>query len=124
MGIVRLDRFFTFFPSFHLFFIWPKKKKVNETAVMRLDYGDPTLGTCKETVEGGNHFRYWTQTGSEADRCAYLPWSMTPFFQCFLVAPCLWLFRMSFRKHVSPRLTLPFKLYVDHCTQSEPRHHL
>ena len=43
-------------------------KKVNETAVIRLDYGDPTLGTCKETVEGGNHFRYWTQTGGEADR--------------------------------------------------------
>jgi hypothetical protein len=34
-----------------------------------MDYGDPTLGTCKETVEGGNHFRYWTQTGGDADRC-------------------------------------------------------
>jgi hypothetical protein len=40
---------------------------LNETAVIRLDYGNPTLGTCEETVEGGNHFRYWTQTGSEAD---------------------------------------------------------
>ncbi|KAF8260263.1 hypothetical protein EI94DRAFT_918191 [Lactarius quietus] len=40
---------------------------LNETAVIRWDYGDPTLGTCKETVEGGNHFRYWTQTGSGAD---------------------------------------------------------
>ncbi|KAH9057400.1 hypothetical protein EDB87DRAFT_1107538 [Lactarius vividus] len=40
---------------------------LNETAVMRWDYGDPTLGTCKETVQGGNHFRYWTQTGSEAN---------------------------------------------------------
>ncbi|KAN0135338.1 hypothetical protein V8E53_006903 [Lactarius tabidus] len=40
---------------------------LNETAVIRLDYGDPTLGTCKETVEGGNHFRYWTQTGGDAD---------------------------------------------------------
>jgi hypothetical protein len=36
--------------------------------VIRLDYGDPTLGTCKETVEGGNHFRYWIQSGGEADR--------------------------------------------------------
>ncbi|KAH8981883.1 hypothetical protein EDB92DRAFT_1952784 [Lactarius akahatsu] len=45
---------------------------LNETAVMRWDYGDPTLGTCKETVQGGNHFRYWTQTGSEANRCALL----------------------------------------------------
>jgi len=35
----------------------------NETAVMRWDYGDPSLGTCKETIEGGNHFRYWTQDG-------------------------------------------------------------
>ncbi|KAI9509458.1 hypothetical protein F5148DRAFT_754507 [Russula earlei] len=40
---------------------------LNETAVMRYDYGDPTLGTCKETVEGGNHFRYWIQSGSSAN---------------------------------------------------------
>ncbi|KAH9054069.1 hypothetical protein EDB83DRAFT_2506957 [Lactarius deliciosus] len=39
----------------------------DQTAVIRWDYGDPTLGTCKETVQGGNHFRYWTQTGSEAN---------------------------------------------------------
>jgi hypothetical protein len=36
---------------------------------MRWDYGDPTLGTCKESIEGGNHFRYWAQTGGSADRC-------------------------------------------------------
>lgn len=36
---------------------------VNQTDVMRWNYGDPTLGTCKETVEGGNHFRYWIQDG-------------------------------------------------------------
>ncbi|KAF8491163.1 hypothetical protein F5888DRAFT_1795859 [Russula emetica] len=40
---------------------------LNETAVIRYDYGDPTLGTCKETVQGGNHFRYWIQSGSSAD---------------------------------------------------------
>jgi len=34
-----------------------------ETAVIRWNYGDPTLGACKETIEGGNHFRYWPQTG-------------------------------------------------------------
>ncbi|KAI0284127.1 hypothetical protein BC826DRAFT_1099416 [Russula brevipes] len=39
----------------------------NETAVMRYNYNDPTLGTCKETIEGGNHFRYWTQTGDSAN---------------------------------------------------------
>ncbi|KAI9442007.1 hypothetical protein BJY52DRAFT_473304, partial [Lactarius psammicola] len=26
---------------------------LNETAVMRFNYGDPTLGTCKETIQGG-----------------------------------------------------------------------
>jgi len=36
---------------------------VNETAEMRWDYGDPQFGTCKETVQGGNHFRYWIQSG-------------------------------------------------------------
>ncbi|KAI9443557.1 hypothetical protein H4582DRAFT_2118377 [Lactarius indigo] len=56
--------FFTSVPYLRLFLY---DKKVNETAVMRWDYGDPTLGTCKETVQGGNHFRYWTQTGSEAN---------------------------------------------------------
>jgi len=40
---------------------------LNETAVIRWDYGDPSLGTCKETIEGGNHFRYWVQNGPSAD---------------------------------------------------------
>jgi len=35
----------------------------NETAVIRWNYGDPSLGTCRETIEGGSHFRYWTQNG-------------------------------------------------------------
>lgn len=35
----------------------------NETAVIRFDYGDPSLGTCQETIQGGNHFRYWVQNG-------------------------------------------------------------
>jgi hypothetical protein len=25
-------------------------------------------GTCKETTLGGDHFRYWAQTGGEANR--------------------------------------------------------
>lgn len=41
---------------------------VNETAVIRWNYGDPQLGSCKETIEGGSHFRYWVQDGSKADR--------------------------------------------------------
>jgi hypothetical protein len=62
---------------FFITFFWVFS--VNETAVIRWDYGDPTLGTCKETIQGGNHFRYWMQTGSLANRCVlvgrslYLP---------------------------------------------------
>lgn len=40
----------------------------NETAVIRWNYGDPQLGSCKETIEGGSHFRYWVQDGKEANR--------------------------------------------------------
>jgi hypothetical protein len=39
----------------------------NETAVIRWNYGDAALGACKETIEGGNHFRYWVQNGGNAD---------------------------------------------------------
>ncbi|KAG8214352.1 hypothetical protein J3R82DRAFT_9323 [Butyriboletus roseoflavus] len=40
---------------------------VNQTAVIRWDYGDVQFGTCEETIEGGNHFRYWTQNGPDAN---------------------------------------------------------
>ncbi|THU83910.1 hypothetical protein K435DRAFT_971386 [Dendrothele bispora CBS 962.96] len=39
----------------------------NETAVIRFDYGQPQLGTCQETINGGNHFRYWVQDGDDAN---------------------------------------------------------
>ncbi|KAJ3484620.1 hypothetical protein NLI96_g5512 [Meripilus lineatus] len=39
---------------------------LNESAVIRWNYGDPELGSCKESIEGGNHFRYWVQNGKEA----------------------------------------------------------
>ncbi|KDQ62748.1 hypothetical protein JAAARDRAFT_30658 [Jaapia argillacea MUCL 33604] len=39
----------------------------NETAVIRWDYGDPAFGTCTETIQGGNHFRYWVQNGNQAN---------------------------------------------------------
>ena len=42
---------------------------VNESAVIRWDYGDAVLGTCKESIEGGNHFRYWIQNGDKANTC-------------------------------------------------------
>ncbi|EIM85776.1 uncharacterized protein STEHIDRAFT_147412 [Stereum hirsutum FP-91666 SS1] len=40
---------------------------LNETAVIRYDYGDASIGTCKESIEGGNHFRYWVQDGEAAN---------------------------------------------------------
>ncbi|KAH8806619.1 hypothetical protein DL96DRAFT_1671895 [Flagelloscypha sp. PMI_526] len=39
---------------------------VNESAVIRFNYGDPQLGTCTETIKGGDHFRYWVQSTSKA----------------------------------------------------------
>jgi hypothetical protein len=62
-GIVRLR-----LPSSHLHILISPSFQVNKTAVIRNDYGDPTLGTCKETVQGENHFRYWIQSGSSANR--------------------------------------------------------
>ncbi|KAK0487838.1 hypothetical protein IW261DRAFT_1450295 [Armillaria novae-zelandiae] len=43
------------------------KGLLNQTAVMRYDYGDPAVGTCTETVQGGDHFRYWIQNGDGAN---------------------------------------------------------
>ncbi|KZT25524.1 hypothetical protein NEOLEDRAFT_1178311 [Neolentinus lepideus HHB14362 ss-1] len=39
---------------------------INQTAEMRWDYYNPSLGTCTETEQGGNHFRYWVQNGTSA----------------------------------------------------------
>ena len=49
--------------------IWDHFLAVNETSELRWDYGDPNLGTCKETIDGGNHFRYWIQDGPSGNRC-------------------------------------------------------
>ncbi|KAF8630493.1 hypothetical protein AX15_002888 [Amanita polypyramis BW_CC] len=40
---------------------------VNETDEIRWAYGDPQFGTCKETIQGGDHFRYWKQNGPNAN---------------------------------------------------------
>ncbi|KAF8443216.1 hypothetical protein L210DRAFT_3166027 [Boletus edulis BED1] len=40
---------------------------VNQTAVIRWDYGNVQLGTCEETLEGGDHIRYWIQNGADAN---------------------------------------------------------
>ncbi|KAF8332615.1 uncharacterized protein EI90DRAFT_3145332 [Cantharellus anzutake] len=39
---------------------------VNETAVIRADYMNPLLGTCLESLTGGNHFRFWQQVTTNA----------------------------------------------------------
>ncbi|KAF8308439.1 hypothetical protein DL93DRAFT_1885737 [Clavulina sp. PMI_390] len=38
----------------------------NQVAVMRYDYGDSGLGSCLESLTGGNHFRFWQQTTTGA----------------------------------------------------------
>ncbi|KAJ4482442.1 hypothetical protein J3R30DRAFT_3669366 [Lentinula aciculospora] len=40
---------------------------LNETDEIRYDYNDPQLGTCTETIQGGGHFRYWSQNGPGAN---------------------------------------------------------
>ncbi|KAM5533632.1 hypothetical protein V8D89_012745 [Ganoderma adspersum] len=45
--------------------------QLNETSELRWDYGDPDLGTCKETINGGNHFRYWIQDGPSGNSGAF-----------------------------------------------------
>lgn len=37
---------------------------------MRFNYYSPYVGTCKETFNGGNHFRWWVQNGTEANSSA------------------------------------------------------
>ncbi|ETS61430.1 hypothetical protein PaG_04462 [Moesziomyces aphidis] len=34
--------------------------------VLRWNYGDTTFGTCKESIEGDNHLRWFLQNGTEA----------------------------------------------------------
>lgn len=69
-----------------------RNSTVNETAVIRWDYGDPSLGTCKETIEGGNHFRYWVQNGPSADR--YISSRSLAIYEAhsYSVVPSLWRF--------------------------------
>ncbi|KAI0063790.1 hypothetical protein BV25DRAFT_1801638 [Artomyces pyxidatus] len=40
---------------------------VNQTLELRQDYGDPDLGTCLESLVGGNHFRVFRQNGPLAN---------------------------------------------------------
>ncbi|PWN53619.1 hypothetical protein IE53DRAFT_137400 [Violaceomyces palustris] len=38
-----------------------------QNGVLRWNYGDPILGTCKESFLGDNHFRWWIQNGTEGN---------------------------------------------------------
>ncbi|KAI0829677.1 hypothetical protein BC628DRAFT_1057814 [Trametes gibbosa] len=40
---------------------------VNQTVELRQDYGDAGVGTCLESLIGGNHFRVYFQNGPSAD---------------------------------------------------------
>ncbi|KAI0276127.1 hypothetical protein BGY98DRAFT_935249 [Russula aff. rugulosa BPL654] len=39
---------------------------VNQTMELRNDYGNPDIGTCWESLVGGNHLRMWHQNGASA----------------------------------------------------------
>ncbi|KAJ7696703.1 hypothetical protein B0H17DRAFT_928908 [Mycena rosella] len=43
---------------------------VNESGLLRYDYLNQEIGTCEETVQGGNHFRYFMQDGAGANTSA------------------------------------------------------
>ncbi|KAJ7695015.1 hypothetical protein B0H14DRAFT_3100567 [Mycena olivaceomarginata] len=40
---------------------------VNQTQMLREDFGSTPIGTCLETLIGGNHYRVFRQNGSEAN---------------------------------------------------------
>ncbi|KAJ7184169.1 hypothetical protein C8R46DRAFT_451849 [Mycena filopes] len=40
---------------------------VNQTQMMREDFGNAAIGTCLETLMGGNHYRVFTQNGAAAN---------------------------------------------------------
>ncbi|GAA5840379.1 hypothetical protein JCM3766R1_000270 [Sporobolomyces carnicolor] len=44
---------------------------INQTILLRENFGDTVLGTCKETFDGGEHYRVWRQNGSLADSGAW-----------------------------------------------------
>ncbi|GAA5830683.1 hypothetical protein JCM3766R1_003390 [Sporobolomyces carnicolor] len=44
---------------------------VNQTTILRSNYDDPILGTCAQSLQGGNHFRVFRQNGSLADSGAW-----------------------------------------------------
>ncbi|KAH9987858.1 hypothetical protein BJV77DRAFT_1173278 [Russula vinacea] len=39
----------------------------NQTIELRKDFGNPVIGSCWESLLGGNHLRYWRQNGPKAN---------------------------------------------------------
>lgn len=39
---------------------------MTEIQTLRWNYGDPYIGSCRETFEGGQHLRYWKQNSTGA----------------------------------------------------------
>ncbi|GAA6051713.1 hypothetical protein JCM3770_002696 [Rhodotorula araucariae] len=44
---------------------------LNQTELYRENFGDVTYGTCKESADGGFHYRIWRQNGTEANSGAW-----------------------------------------------------
>lgn len=40
---------------------------VNQTVELRQDFGNDEVGTCLESLIGGNHLRMFRQNGTQAD---------------------------------------------------------
>lgn len=44
---------------------------INQTGLFRYDFGNTGTGTCIESLDGGNHMRFWRQNGSSENTGAY-----------------------------------------------------
>jgi hypothetical protein len=42
------------------------QSNVTEVEELRWNFGDPYIGTCRETFDGGLHLRYWIQNNTGA----------------------------------------------------------
>ena len=57
---------------------------VNQTMELRWDYGNPDVGTCWESLVGGNHLRLFRQNGPTANTGALFLAYVCQFVPCYL----------------------------------------
>lgn len=57
---------------------------VNQTMELRWDYGNPDVGTCWESLVGGNHLRLFRQNGPNANTGALFLAYVCQFVPCYL----------------------------------------